>query len=182
MKNKIVSFKFETIIHKMMSLICLGLLFCNVSCFAKYSKKLDFAPLDSALRYCLGDSAASIIIQAQNVSIERIKVESDSSFTSVAKKLTRSERDILSFLMISRDSCSEAPVVYGAFRPNVRFIYHTNKAELCMEIDFGLNQLHINDAKGRCLYNMECNDKRLLKFCNVLLKNDEYLLLMLKKI
>jgi len=163
-------------------LICLGFLLCNVSCLAKSNKKQDFAPIDSVLRNEVGDSIASAIIQPRIVTFERIKAENDSAKSVVtSKRLSTKEKSILSFLMVSCESYENAPIVFGQFRPNVRFVFHSKWTTVRVEIDFGLKQLHINDAKDVCLYNMLFDDKRMLMFCNTLLKNDEYLLFMLKQ-
>lgn len=159
-----------------LSLICAG---CNAK-GVKGTKSM-YAVIDSTMRAEIGDSISAIICNSKKVVVERIKENNGNVELLSSKKLSGQDCRLLTFLIVSNDGYGHLSKVFGLFRPNVRFIFYMKKCNVQVEIDFGLKQICFKKANGDIIKMLDLKGNELLKFCNVLFPDDDYLSFLLKK-
>ena len=92
--------------------------------------------------------------------------------------MSKKEAGMATFLLLASDSITHLSPVFGQYSPNVKFTFFSKKSSVVVEIDFGLQQVCFigKDAKK-----FDLRENYLLKFCNMLFPNDEYLSFLLKE-
>ena len=158
------------------SLICAGCNAKDVKC-----KRSMYAVIDSTMRAEIGDSISAIVCNSKKVVVERIKEKNGSVELLSSQKLSGQECSLLTFLIVSNDGYGHLSRVFGLFRPNVRFVFYKKKSNVQVEIDFGLKQICFKKANGDIIKMFDLKGDELLKFCNVLFPDDDYLSFLLKK-
>ena len=156
------------------SLICEG-------CSARTPKKQGFIMkemINPVLKDSLGDSICSIIVSSRKVKVERLITNQSQSEKTPTKWLSKEEIGLATFLLMANDSIANPSPVFGKYSPNVKFTFFSKNSFVEVEIDFGLQQVSYiaKDAKK-----FDLRENYLLKFCNMLFPNDEYLSFLLKE-
>lgn len=162
------------VLFAILSLICEG-------CSARTPKNQDFIMkemINPVLKDSLGDSICSIIVSSKKVKVERLVTNHSQSPKMSTKWLSKEEIGIATFLLMINDSVSNQSPVFGKYSPNVKFTFFSKKSSVVVEIDFGLRQVCII---GKETKKFDVRENYILKFCNMLFPNDEYLSFLLKE-
>ena len=162
------------LLFAILSLICEG---CN----ARTPKNQNFIMqemINPVLKDSLGDSICSIIVSPKKVKVERLVTNHSQPPIMSAKWLSKEEIGIATFLLMANDSITKQSPVFGKYSPNVKFSFFSKKSLVIVEVDFGLQQVCFI---GRETKKFDVRENNILKFCNMLFPNDEYLSFLLKE-
>ena len=175
MKN----FSFRTM-QTFLTFVLLSILCESCSAQGKKGDSYVFAPVDSVFRADLNDSVSTVVLNPKTVMVQRLKVDKGEIKVTGSRKLSKSEMGIACFQMAAIESNDTSSVVFGRFVPNVRFVFKSGKTQIWADTDFGLGKIYLKNSKGEIIKRYDITDKNLLKFCNVLFKEDEFLIHILK--
>lgn len=159
-----------------LSLICEG-------CSAMGKREVStwaYSPVDSVLRAELKDSISSVVLNPKTVLVQRLKVDKGEITVKESRKLSKSEIGVICFQMATFEESDTAAIVFGRFVPNVRYVFKAGKTQVVADVDFGLKKIYFKTAKGDVIKRFDISDKNLLKFSNILFKEDEFLIHILK--
>lgn len=162
------------LLFAILSLICEG-------CSAKTVKNQDFIMkemINPVLKDSLGDSICNIITSSKKVKVERLITNQSQPSKMPTKWLSKEEIGIATFLLMANDSIKKQSPVFGKYSPNVKFTFFSKKRLVVVEIDFGLQQVCF---VGKETKKFDLRENYVLKFCNMLFINDEYLSFLLKE-
>lgn len=159
-------------------LMCTVLSLLCESCHAQAGKGnyLMFAPVDSVLRTELCDSVSSVVLNPKTVLVQRLKVDKGEISVTESRKLSKSEMGIACFQMATIEENDTTAIVFGRFIPNVRYVFKSGKTIILADADFGLGKIYFKTEKGDIIKRFDICDKNLLKFSNILFKEDEFLI------
>lgn len=172
------NFSFKTV--QTFLLLAISTLICG-GCNARTPKKQNFIMkemINPVLKDSLGDSICSIILSSKKVKVERLIAKQSNSSKTPSKWLSKEEIGIATFLLMANDSIKNQSPVFGKYSPNVKFTFFSKKRFVVVEIDFGLQQVCFI---GKETQKFDLRENYVLKFCNMLFINDEYLAFLLKE-
>jgi hypothetical protein len=174
MKNLSIKTVQTILLCVILSLICEG-------CSARTPKKQNFIMkemINPVVKDSLGDSICNIIVSSEKVKVERLTANQSLSEKVPTKWLSKKETGVATFLLMANDSITHPSPVFGKYSPNVKFTFFSKKRFVVVEVDFGLQQVcYIGEETKK----FDLRDSYLLKFCNMLFPNDEYLSFLLKE-
>lgn len=162
------------LLFAILSLICEG-------CSARTPKNQNFIMnemMNPVLKDSLGDSICNIIVSSKKVKVERLNANQSQPSKMTSKWLSKEEIGMATFLFMANDSITKQSPVFGRYSPNVKFTFFSNKSFVVVEVDFGLQQVCFI---GRETKKFDVRENYILKFCNMLFPNDEYLSFLLKE-
>lgn len=161
--------------------LCIMLSLTCVSCNARTPKKQALIMkelISPVLKDSLSDSICNILLSSEKVKVERLIANPSQSKKMPTKWLSKKETGMATFLLIASDSITHPSQVFGRYSPNVRFTFYYKKSSVVAEIDFGLQQVCFI---GKDETKFDVKENYLLKLCNMLFPNDEYLSFLLKE-
>lgn len=157
--------------------VCLIMTMACVGCYAVDHKKVKsmYTSIDSTMRAEIGDSIASIIMDANRVIAERTNISGDSIKVISAKKLKPTEVSVAKFLFAANENYGYTATIFGRLSPNIRLIFIKKKATCTAYFDFGQKLMIIKNGEDKEIKRSILKDRQFLKLANIFFQNDEFL-------
>lgn len=152
------------------------LLLMTVSaCHAAKSAKM--VQSDSCLAKALGDSISQIVTSAKNIKAYVWKSENHKDIKTNAKRLNKSQRGILHFILADSCMVKGNAIVYGKFTPCLGFVFKKScSKKVYIDVDLGLGKWAVSDSKGKLLKQFDIEGNDLLRFSAMLYPSDEFIM------
>lgn len=145
---------------------CLSLFIYATGCSARTREKPRniIAESENLLKKEVGDSIASIILNARNVEV--------SCDTTKTVKLKRNERMLVRYLLADSCNYSRYTTVYGKFHSYFKIVFKYSKKAVTALYDFRLHQWQLLDEKGKLLRMQDLKSKEIFRFARLVFPKD----------
>lgn len=141
---------------------------------AKHSPKVQ---ADSCLVKVLGDSISQIVTSAKSIKAYVWKSENYKDIKTNAKRLNKSQRGILHFILADSCMVKGNAIVYGKFTPCLGFVFKKScSKKVYIDVDLGLGKWAVSDSKGKLLKQFDIEGNDLLRFSAMLYPSDEFIM------
>lgn len=131
---------------------------------------------DSCLAKALGDSISQIVTSAKSIKAYVWKSENHKDIKTNVKRLNKSQRGILHFILADSNMVKGNAIVYGKFTPCLGFVLKKSWfKKVYINIDLGLGKWAVCDGKGKLLKQFDIEGNDLLRFSAMLYPSDEFI-------
>jgi len=148
----------------------LSLMLYTTGCSARTKEKARSIMVESEnmLKKDVGDSIASIILNARQVEV--------SCDTSKTIRLKRSERMLMRYLLADSCNYSHYTAVYGEFHSYFKVVFKHRKEAVTACYDFRLHQWQLLDRDGKLLKIQDLKSKEIFRFALLIFPKDTNLI------
>lgn len=133
--------------------------------------------VDSVMKFSIGDSVSNIILEAKIITLTRLQEDKD----VLTMKLDSKQKDLTKFLISTADNYRQNTIVFGLFMPSLYFTFFKGKENVKVYFDFGLSKWKIVDEEKKIVAIFDLKSNEILRLCNTLLPQDEFLTFILKQ-
>lgn len=141
------------------------------------SKKRKMVQSDSCLAKALGDSISQIVTSAKNIKAYVWKSENHKDIKINVKRLNKSQRGILHFILADSCMVKSNAIVYGKFIPCLGFVLKKScSKKVYIDVDLGLGKWAVSDSKGKLLKQFDIEGNDLLRFSTMLYPSDKFIM------
>ena len=99
------------------------------------------------------------------------------SIKTNAKRLNKSQRGILHFILADSCMVKGNAIVYGKFTPCLGFVFKKScSKKVYIDVDLGLGKWAVSDSKGKLLKQFDIEGNDLLRFSAMLYPSDEFIM------
>lgn len=132
---------------------------------------------DSCLVKALGDSISQIVTSAKSIKAYVWKSENHKDIKTNAKRLNKSQRGILHFILADSCMVKGNAIVYGKFTPCLGFVFKKScSKKVYIDVDLGLGKWSVNDRNGKLIKQFDIEGNDLLRFSAMLYPSDEFIM------
>ena len=132
---------------------------------------------DSCLVKVLGDSISQIVTSAKSIKAYVWKSDNHKDIKTNAKRLNKSQRSILHFILADTSMVKGNAIVYGKFTPCLGFVLKKSHSQkVYIDVDLGLGKWAVSDRNGKLLKQFDIEGKNLLRFSAMLYPSDEFIM------